>query len=74
MKTKLTLTTEQMKTQILKEAISYGCGMLTIYINNQPERVDGRKVQYSDSPEMRKLLTSQGYECKTLTYQSPFNN
>lgn len=63
-----------MKPQILKEAISYGCGILTIYINNQPERVDGRKVQYSDSPEMRKLLTSQGYECKTLTYQSHFNN
>ena len=52
---------------IKKEAISYGIGMLTIYINGVAERVDGRKVQYSDSPEMRKLLTSQGYECKTLT-------
>lgn len=51
-----------------KEAISYEIGILTIYIDGIAERVDGRKVQYSDSPEMRKLLTSQGYECKTLIY------
>lgn len=62
-----------MKNSIIKEAISYGCGMLTIYINNEPERVDGRKVQYCDSPEMRKLLTSQGYVCKTLVFNSHFN-
>jgi hypothetical protein len=40
-----------MKNTVKKEAISYGAGMLTIYINDAPERVDGRKVQYSDSPE-----------------------
>jgi 2-C-methyl-D-erythritol 4-phosphate cytidylyltransferase len=62
-----------MNANIKKEAISYGCGMLTIYINDQPERIDGRKVQYIDSTEMRTLLTSQGYKCKTLVYNSIFN-
>ena len=41
-----------MKNPIIKEAISYGCGMLTIYINNNPEI--NEKLSYEDYKKLDK--------------------
>ena len=41
-----------MKNPIIKDAIPYGCGMLTIYINNNPEI--NEKLSYEDYKKLDK--------------------